>query len=74
MVVTFKWLHSVSGAPLLTAGVSLMSQLYIGREMFSIQMEGEVTEGKHCVSALNLSTPFLESCLRRSFIGGTLVW
>lgn len=34
----------------------------------------EVAEGKLCVSALNLSTPFLESWLR-SFTGaGALVW
>lgn len=37
-------------------------------------MKGEVAEGKLCVSVLNLSTPFLESCLR-SFVGArALVW
>lgn len=31
-------------------------------------MKGEDVEGKLCVSVLNLSSPFLESCLR-SFVG-----
>lgn len=31
-------------------------------------MKGEDVEGKLCVSVLNLSSPFLERCLR-SFIG-----
>lgn len=70
--VTFMWLHKVSGASLLAAGVSLVSQLHIGREVFPAQMKGEVAEGKLCVSVLNLSTPFLESCLR-SFVVA-LVW
>lgn len=72
--VTFVWLHKVSGASLLAAGVSLVSQLHIGREVFPIQMKGEVAEGKLCVSVLNLSTPFLESCLRSFVVAGAVVW
>ena len=43
--VTFMWLHKVSRASLLAAGVSLVSKLHIGREVFPIQMK-EVAEGK----------------------------
>ena len=52
--VTVKWLRKVSGASLLAAGVSLVSQLHVGREVFPIQTKGEVAEGKLCVSVLNL--------------------
>lgn len=72
--VTFMWLHKVSGISLLTAGVSLVSQLHIGRGVFPIQKKGEVAEGKLCVSVLNLSSPFLESCLRSFVVAGALVW
>lgn len=41
-------------ASLLSAGISLVSQLPIGREAFPHQMKGEVAEGKLCVSVLNL--------------------
>lgn len=67
-------LFKVSGASLLAAGVSLVSQLHIGREVFPIQTKGEVAEGKLCVSVLNLSTPFLESCLRSLVVASALVW
>lgn len=50
-----------------------MSQLHIG-EVFPIQKKGEVAEGKLCVSVLNLSTSFLESCLRSFVVAGALVW
>lgn len=72
--VTFVWLHKVSRASLLAAGVSLVSQLRIGREAFPIQVKGEVAEGKLCVSVLNPSTPFLESCLRSFVVAGALMW
>lgn len=66
------WLHKVSGASLLAAGVSLVSQLHIGREVFHIQMK--VAEGKLCVSVTNLPSPLLESCLRSFVVAGALVW
>lgn len=72
--VTFLWLHKVSRASLLAAGVPLVSQLHIGREVFPIQMMGEGAEGKIGVSVLTLSTSFLESCLRSFVVAGALVW